>query len=91
MQSHGIATLRKQNKKLILHLIYAQAGVKGKSIEAIEDIYPIYDVNVEIRTDKKPDKVYLVPEMNDVSFEFENGYTKFVVSKIDCHQMIVIE
>ena len=91
LQSHGIATLRKQNKKLILHLIYAQAGVKGKSIEAIEDIYPIYDVNVEIRTDKKPDKVYLVPEMNDVSFEFENGYTKFVVSKIDCHQMIVIE
>ena len=56
-----------------------------------EDIVPIYNVELAIKTDKKINKVYLAPQKEDIDFTYENGYISVKLDKIECHQMVVFE
>lgn len=53
LPAQGIVTLMKQNDRLICHLLYASPVKRGNGIEVIEDILPIYNVELAIKTDKK--------------------------------------
>ena len=41
---------------------------RGNGIEVIEDILPIYNVELAIKTDKKINKVYLAPQKGRYRF-----------------------
>ena len=43
------------------------------------------------RTDKKPIRVYLAPEGEEVPFAYENGVLSYTVPKLACHAMAVID
>ena len=90
--SMGIVTLLNQQKKNrhILHLLYGVPTKRGEKIEAIEDIYPIYNVNVSVKLDNVK-KVYLAPQMTEIPFEKKDGRVSVCVEKVDCHQMVVFE
>lgn len=91
LPAQGIVTLMKQNDRLICHLLYASPVKRGNGIEVIEDIVPIYNVELAIKTDKKINKVYLAPQKEDIDFTYENGYISAKLDKIECHQMVVFE
>lgn len=91
LPAQGIVTLMKQNDRLICHLLYASPVKRGNGIEVIEDIVPIYNVELAIKTDKKINKVYLAPQKEDIDFTYENGYISVKLDKIECHQMVVFE
>ncbi len=91
LPAQGIVTLQRQGERLINHLLYASPVRRGKSIEVIEDIIPVHNVEVELLLDKAPSRVYLAPECVDIPFSFENGRLSYTVPKVDCHAMVVIE
>lgn len=91
LPAQGIVTLMKQSDRLICHLLYASPVKRGNGIEVIEDIVPIYNVELTIKTDKKINKVYLAPQKEDIDFTYENGYISVKLDKIECHQMVVFE
>ena len=91
LPAQGIVTLMKQSDRLICHLLYASPIKRGNGIEVIEDIVPIYNVELAIKTDKKINKVYLAPQKEDIDFTYENGYISVKLDKIECHQMVVFE
>lgn len=91
LPAQGIVTLMKQSDRLICHLLYASPVKRGNGIEVIEDIVPIYNVELAIKTDKKINKVYLAPQKEDIDFTYENGYISVKLDKIECHQMVVFE
>lgn len=91
LPAQGIVTLMKQNDRLICHLLYASPVKRGNGIEVIEDIVPIYNVELAIKTDKKINKVYLAPQKEDIDFTYDNGYISVKLAKIECHQMVVFE
>lgn len=91
LPAQGIVTLMKQSDRLICHLLYASPVKRGNGIEVIEDILPIYNVELAIKTDKKINKVYLAPQKEDIDFTYENGYISVKLDKIECHQMVVFE
>ena len=91
LPAQGIVTLMKQSDRLICHLLYARPVKRGNGIEVIEDIVPIYNVELAIKTDKKINKVYLAPQKEDIDFTYENGYISVKLDKIECHQMVVFE
>lgn len=91
LPAQGIVTLMKQSDRLICHLLYASPVKRGNGIEVIEDIVPIYNVELAIKTDKKINKVYLAPQKEDIDFTYENGYISAKLDKIECHQMVVFE
>ncbi len=86
----GVVTLTRQSERKILHLLFAHTTKRGRDTEVIEDIVPIYNINVSLKFDK-PKKVKLVPQNTEIPFTFENGKINFIVEKVYIHQMISVE
>ena len=93
LPAQGVITLmdQKEEHRLVHHLLYASPVKRGNGIEIIEDILPVYDVHVTLRTDKTPKRVYLAPSGEDIPFTYENGAVCYTVAKLFIHQMVVID
>ena len=89
----AVVTLTRQEKeqRSILHLLYAHTTVRGKGTEVIEDTVPLYNVNCSVKYNKKPRRVVLQPENEEIPFEYKNSEVKLTVPKVDIHSMVVIE
>lgn len=97
----GVMTLTEQpeQKRYINHLLFAHTTLRGKFtlqgeeklVEVIEDIVPLYNVQVSIKTDKPINRVYLAPQMDELNFSYNQGRLDYCVPKLDCHQMVVLE
>lgn len=89
--AQGIVTLMKQESgnRYINHLLYVSPVKRGRGVEIIEDITPVYNISVTLRVKEKIKKVYLAPEMKEISFEQEGERVSYTVDKIECHQMVV--
>ncbi len=91
LPAQGITTLMRQGDRLVHHLIYASPVKRGRCTEVIEDIIPIYDTGVSIRTDRAPSRVYLAPELTPLAFTYAGGRVSYTVPRLECHAMAVIE
>ncbi|MDD6275711.1 MAG: alpha-L-fucosidase [Clostridia bacterium] len=90
LPDRGVVSLTKHGNRSVVHLLFAHTSIRGENIEVIEDIVPIYDIEVKVKADK-PSRVYLAPEMTDIDFTYENGEVSFTVPKVYIHQMICID
>ena len=79
-----------QHNRYCLGLLYA-SPVKRGCAEIIEDIVPIYNIPVTIKTEKTVKKVYSPITKKQYGFVTEKDKISFTVDKIDCHDIIVIE
>lgn len=84
-------TRQAEEKRNILHLLFAHTTVRGENTEVIEDTVPLYNVECSVKKENKPSKVILQPQGKEISFNYENGNVKFVVPEVDIHQLAVIE
>jgi hypothetical protein len=89
----AVVTLCRQEKEKrnLLHLLYAHTTVRGKGTEVIEDTVPLYNVNCSVKFSKKPSRVSLQPQNEELKFECVNGFVSFTVPRVDIHAMVVIE
>lgn len=90
LPDRGIVSLTRQGDRSIVHLLYAHTTVRGENTEVIEDVVPVYDINVKVKADK-PTRVYLAPDGTDIDYKYENGEVSFTVPKVYIHQMICID
>ncbi len=87
-----MALTRQENeKRSILHLLFAHTTVRGRNTEVIEDTVPLYNVECTVKTDKKPSRVYIAPENRDIPFTYQDSKVSFTVDKVDIHCMVVTE
>ncbi|MDB5084779.1 MAG: hypothetical protein JWN30_1665 [Bacilli bacterium] len=93
LPAQGVVTVTEQpgEKRFVNHLLYASPVKRGEKVEVIEDILPIYDVNVSLRLPIVAKKVYLAPQMQEIPFEQQKGQIRYTLPKLNCHQMVVIE
>ncbi len=91
--AQGVVTLmeQKQEKRYVNHLLYVVPVKRGNGVEIIEDIMPVYNVNVELKLPKTVKNVYLAPQREPLAFTQEGGKVSYTVERIDCHQMVVLE
>ena len=96
--AQGIVTVMDQTAehRYVAHLLYASPvlrgnDIKGKNIQIIEDIIPVYDTTLELKLDRDIKNVYLAPQMEKLDYTKENGKIKLTLKKLDCHQMIVLD
>ena len=92
LPAQGITTVMHQKKqhRYIHHLIYA-SPVRKNEIEVIEDIVAVYGVNVELKLQCVPKRVYLAPKSIDLQYTCEGGVLRYTVPEINCHQMVVVD
>lgn len=93
LPAQGVVTLTRQDSlnRYVNHLLYVSPVKRGEDIEVIEDILPLYDVEVKVKVEKAVKRVYLAPQLEDIKFEVVNGYLNYTVPKLECHQMVAIE
>lgn len=84
------ATLRKQEGGYILHILNYIIQRKCRTLDIIEEKLPLFNKKISIRTERKPEKVYLVPQMEELEFIFDGEFIHLEVPKIEGHQMIAM-
>jgi hypothetical protein len=84
-------TYQEKEQRNILHLLYAHTTVRGENTEVIEDTVPLYNVKCSVKYSKKPSRVVLQPQKEEIAFKYENSEVKFTVPEVDIHAMVVIE
>lgn len=98
--AQGVVTLMEQQKqnRYVNHLLYAIPVKRGTGVEIIEDIIPVYDVQVELKLPRTIKNVYLAPQMTPIAFTHEavdatikENIVSFKVDRLECHQMVVLE
>ena len=85
-----LATVNEQADKnrWVVHLLHYIPERRSQDIDIIEDVIPLYDVRVSVRTGRPVKTVTCVPDGEALPFEWRNYRVSFVVPKIEGHQMI---
>ncbi len=93
LPSCGITSLfsQKDKNRLVQHLVYGIAKVRGNGVQAIEDLPYTGDIECSVKIDKKVNKVYLAPSGKDLSFYQENGVIRYVIPSFSCSELVVID
>ena len=91
LPSKGIATVVEGKDFVRNHLLYCVPIKRGEGIEVVEDITPIFDTKVTIKTEKNIKKVYLVPQNVEIPFEQVGNKVSYTVPKIENHQVVILE
>jgi hypothetical protein len=84
-------TRQPQEKREVVHLLYAQPAKRGQGVEVIEDIVPLFQVGVSLRRARRPRRVLLEPQGRELAFTYEQGRVSVVVPELELHQMVVFE
>lgn len=102
LPSTARVSLMAQEGRYVLHLLYACTIQRGgplslsggtvtddlKSIEVIDELLPLYGVNVCMRISEEIKSVKTVPQNKSLKFTLKDGCINFVLPKLECHQMI---
>lgn len=91
LPAQGVITLTENGQNKVVHHLYASPVKRGKNVEIIEDILPIYHTHTEVRNETRPKRVYLAPQMEALDFTYDGTYVSFELEKFQNHQMVVIE
>ncbi|MBQ8551374.1 MAG: hypothetical protein IJ428_01015 [Clostridia bacterium] len=99
LPDRGVATYTYQEaeNRYVAHLLFAHTTKRGKDIEIIEDIIPLYGIKLTAATPTAPKKVVRIDCIDgkltetEVSFTYESGVTSVDVDKVDLHAMVVFE
>jgi len=91
LPAQGIITLMEKESQKIVHLLYASPVKRGENVEIIEDILPVFGTEVSVKWEGKINRVFLAPQELEIPYEIRDGYVRFAVEKLECHQMVIIE
>jgi hypothetical protein len=88
LPSTAIVTVRRQSDDLIVHVLHYVHQRRGKSLDVIEDVLPLHDVRLSVRTARAPSSVRLVPEGEPLEATWQDGYVHFTVPRVNGYQII---
>ena len=94
LPDRGVATLTYQpaEDRYVNHLLYAHTTLRGKGIETIQDVVPLYNVHTSVRLPAKPVCATLVDAAGNESpldFVWDGTRAAAVVDKMEIHAMVV--
>lgn len=78
-------------RRMVAHLVNFQPQRRHIEVEWIEEIYPVQNIAISVRTGRKPKAVYLAPEQIGLAFTQRGEYCDVVVPKVKAHQMVAFE
>jgi len=87
-----LATLNEQaaEKRYVLHLLHYIPERRGQDFDIVEDVIPIFDVEVSVKVPKKVRDVVCVPGGEPLPFTHKGDRVDFTLPKLEGHQMIAL-
>ena len=84
-------SVRRQDDKLLVHLANT-VGMQVPASYAVIDFIPsLEQMELIVRLEKKPKKVYVVPDDFEVKTHWSDGKLSVLLPKLDIHSVVVIE
>lgn len=83
-------TEQPQEKRHVLHLLHYIPEKRFGDVPVIEEKLPVYNIKIGVRI-PKPDKVYLVPDMQALPFKHENGRIHITVPEVNGYCIVVFQ
>lgn len=81
---------QKEENRQVLHLLHYIPERRSQSIDIIEDVIPLYNVQLSVKEDQEVKQVRCVPAGNEIEFDIVDDRIEFTVPEVRGHQMIEI-
>ena len=81
---------QQQENRWVVHLLHYIPERRSQEIDIIEDVIPLYDLEMAVRLPRAVKAVTCVPEMEPIEFKVQDGTLWFTLDKLHGHQMIEI-
>jgi hypothetical protein len=88
LPSTATVTVRQRGEDLIVHILDYVHQRRGSQLDVIEDILPLYDVQMSVRASQRPTDVRTVPELEAVGWDWEDGYVCLSVPCVNGYQIV---
>lgn len=79
---------QEEKKRTILHVLHYIPERRGTEFDTIEDVIPLYNLEMSVMLRRKISKVTLVPQNEDIKFKVNSQRIEFNVKELNGHQMI---
>lgn len=90
LPSQGVVTIQEQQDRYMVHMLYATPTKRGENIEIIEDLMPVYNVQLTLQMPEEIESAYLAPQNTPVAFSRNENKTYFELDSFTCHQILVL-
>jgi hypothetical protein len=84
-------TMTCQSDKRMVHFVNYHSILQGGGREVMEDIVPLFNMEVELYSKKRVHKVTTVPQMDNIPFHQVGTQVKFLLPRLDIHQIVCME
>ena len=88
---HVELSLQQQDGRLIAHLVNYTGQKRVGNLAHVEEVVPVRDVVVRVRTERSPKQVVLQPGDAALTWEYADGATTVRVPELHLHAMLVFE
>ncbi len=79
-----------QTEELYVNLINVSGEHTNQNALAYDEVPPINDISVSIRSDAKPSRILLQPGNKALEFTYGNGHSRVVVPELELHNIIEV-
>jgi hypothetical protein len=83
--------VQKARKRWVVHIIHYIPNTRAQRLDIVEEMIPLYDIEVSVRADINPLTATLVPSGEKIAFKVEKGRVNFTVPKVAGHQMVELK
>lgn len=83
--------LQPEKNRAVIHLLHYIPERRGSEFDVVEDVIPIYNVELSLRADQKVKAVTTAPQGQSLDFVENDGRITVRVPEVNGHQMIVVE
>lgn len=84
-------TVTKQGKRRMVHLVNYHPSRRGNHIEVLEEVVPLRDVEISLRSKGRPKSVYLAPKKESLPYKFSQGRVNCTVPVVKESAVVVFE
>ncbi len=90
LPSTAIVTVRRRAEERFIHILHYVHQRRGRALDIIEDVLPLCDVTLAIRTNAPPTSVELVPQQQPLDWSYADGYVQIQVPRVEGYQIVRI-
>jgi hypothetical protein len=91
MPSFARAFVTEQPGRRMVHILSYLPELRGASTEMIEEPVILNDIQISLRSDARPKKVYLAPGKKSIPFKIADGYINVTIPTMKGYSLLVYE